>query len=558
MTNHIRSRGTRFLATTITAAAAAGALSGCVSGAVIDLPHPCSTTPRNTSVGTPGGGSTGNGTRSAATDLTESAPIRLPTAPGTTVNTSGFGPRWGTMHRGIDFAGPEGTPIYSALDGTVVLAGSSGEGPGVGFENWIVIDSLVDGAPVSTVYGHMFPGGIHVKPGDKVTAGQHIAEIGNAGSSTGAHLHFEYWPGGKLTGGAAIDPMGPLAGAPAPDGASVPSAPTGDAATPGPDAASSTAAVRLASNTIGCNSTRGFGTPGAGQLKAGSVPPEFEPWFRKAGALCPQITPALLAADTKAESGFQEVTSPAGARGYTQFIDSTWASYGKDEDGNGVVSRGDIGDAVMAQGRYMCDNAAQIDGWIADGKVTGDPKSLYIAAYNAGSGAVLASGGMPSGSPDYENETKPYVARVLAYEAEFTDPNAGGAFVATPASPSGPQVITAARQHLGLPYVWGGGNINGPSDGGFDCSGLTSYAVYTGTGGRVTLPRTSEQQWTVGTEIPVDEAGPGDLLFGNFQSTGPGHVALALGGGQMIEAPQSGDVVHQAPVRSDMKARRVL
>lgn len=553
MTNLAIATRTRCAAVVLALSVTAGVLSACTTGAVIDLPHPCKPTTRSTSADSPGRGSTGNGTPSAATDLTESAPIRLPTAPGTTMVTSGFGPRWGTMHRGVDFAGPEGTPIYSALDGTVILAGSSGEGPGVGFENWIVIDSLVGGSAVSTVYGHMWPNGIHVKPGDKVTAGQHIGEIGNAGGSTGAHLHFEYWPGGKLTGGAAIDPTGPLSGAPAPDGAPAPSG----SQPADPDAAPSTAAVRLASASAGCTNN-GFGTPGAGQLKAGSVPKEFEEWFRKAGSLCPQISPALLAADTKAESGFRVQTSPAGARGYTQFIDSTWASYGKDEDGNGVISRSDIGDAVMAQGHYMCDNAAQIDAWIADGSVKGDPKSLYIAAYNAGSGAVKSSGGMPSGHPDYENETKPYVAKVLAYEAEFTDPNAGGAFIASPASPAGPQVITAARQHLGLAYVWGGGNINGPSGGGFDCSGLTSYAIYSGTGGRVTLPRTSEQQWTVGTEIPVDQAGPGDLLFGNFQSTGPGHVALALGGGQMIEAPQTGDVVKQSAVRSDMKARRVL
>lgn len=83
-----------------------------------------------------------------------------------------------------------------ALDGTVVAAGATGEGPGVGFENWVIIDSNVNGKPVSTVYGHMFSNGIRVKQGQQVKAGDHIADIGNAGGSTGPHLHFEYWEAG--------------------------------------------------------------------------------------------------------------------------------------------------------------------------------------------------------------------------------------------------------------------------------------------------------------------------------------------------------------------------
>jgi murein DD-endopeptidase MepM/ murein hydrolase activator NlpD len=61
----------------------------------------------------------------------------------------------------------------------------------------VIIDSNVDGSPVSTVYGHMFADGIHVTAGQQVTAGEHIADIGNAGSSTGPHLKFEYWQGGR-------------------------------------------------------------------------------------------------------------------------------------------------------------------------------------------------------------------------------------------------------------------------------------------------------------------------------------------------------------------------
>ncbi len=116
-------------------------------------------------------------------ELKASGPITAPTKAGTTTQTSPFGPRWGTEHKGVDFAGPVGTPIYAALDGIAVKAGPSGEGPGVGFENWIVIDSLVDDQPVSTVYGHMFTDGVLITPGQQVNAGDHIADIGNAGGS---------------------------------------------------------------------------------------------------------------------------------------------------------------------------------------------------------------------------------------------------------------------------------------------------------------------------------------------------------------------------------------
>ena len=88
--------------------------------------------------------------------------------------SSPFGTRWGTNHNGIDLAGPVGTPIYAYADGIVSKAG-----PADGFGMWIVLDHNIDGAVVSTVYGHMYPDGVLVTPGERVTAGQHIADIGN-------------------------------------------------------------------------------------------------------------------------------------------------------------------------------------------------------------------------------------------------------------------------------------------------------------------------------------------------------------------------------------------
>lgn len=96
-------------------------------------------------------------------------------------------------------------------------------------------------------------------------------------------------------------------------------------------------------------------------------------------------------------------------------------------------------------------------------------------------------------------------------------------------------VIALARQQIGKPYVWG---AHGPSS--FDCSGLMEY-VYTNAGGRYIGGWTVPQE-SAGTRISVGEAQPGDLYF--WGSAGASyHVALAIGGGQYIHAPQPGQNV---------------
>jgi murein DD-endopeptidase MepM/ murein hydrolase activator NlpD len=97
--------------------------------------------------------------------------------------TSGFGGRWGTTHYGIDIASSIGTPIYAVTDGVVEDAG-----PASGFGLWVVLRHP-DGS--HSVYGHV--NRMFVTVGEKVAAGQKIAEVGNRGESTGPHLHFEVW-----------------------------------------------------------------------------------------------------------------------------------------------------------------------------------------------------------------------------------------------------------------------------------------------------------------------------------------------------------------------------
>lgn len=97
--------------------------------------------------------------------------------------TSLFGSRWGTSHQGIDVAGRIGTPIYAITDAVVEEAG-----PATGFGLWVVLRHT-DGT--QSVYGHV--NRMFVDKGERVKAGEKIAEIGNRGYSTGPHLHLEIW-----------------------------------------------------------------------------------------------------------------------------------------------------------------------------------------------------------------------------------------------------------------------------------------------------------------------------------------------------------------------------
>jgi peptidoglycan DL-endopeptidase CwlO len=106
-----------------------------------------------------------------------------------------------------------------------------------------------------------------------------------------------------------------------------------------------------------------------------------------------------------------------------------------------------------------------------------------------------------------------------------------------PASGRAAAAIAAARSKLGSPYVWAAA---GPST--FDCSGLTMYA-WAAAG--VSLPHSSRMQANVGSSVSVSNLQPGDLVF---YGSPIHHVALYVGGGQVIHAPQSGDVVRYASV----------
>ncbi len=112
--------------------------------------------------------------------------------------TSGYGWRWGRMHRGIDIAGPVGTPIVAAASGVVVRSGWNSGGYG----------NLVDiRHPDGSMTRYAHNSRLLVRQGEQVGQGQQIAEMGSTGYSTGPHLHFEIH-----TASGTVNPMAYLPG----------------------------------------------------------------------------------------------------------------------------------------------------------------------------------------------------------------------------------------------------------------------------------------------------------------------------------------------------------
>ena len=181
------------------------------------------------------------------------------------------------------------------------------------------------------------------------------------------------------------------------------------------------------------------------------------------------------------------------------------------------------------------------------------------AEAEAAAAAAVALGTAPWGSEPVPADSLAAMDRAIA-EA-----------VAAPATPYAVGALTDARRWLGTPYSAGGGGVKGPSTGwcsssapddgrgddgacratstiGFDCSSLM-VRIFS-AGGRH-LPRTSREQWKIGTHVALADLRPGDLLFWAYNTGNPGsihHVAMYLGHGLMVHSPHTGDHVRVAKV----------
>lgn len=153
--------------------------------------------------------SSGNSGNSGNSGSSSSAPVGAKMTwpyPGDYTVYSPYGMRYhpvyhyDKMHWGVDLGGTYGNPIVAAADGTVIKVEEPVEGQNTGsvnYGNYCVIDH---GNGITTCYAHCRD--VYVSVGDKVTAGQTIAECGSTGTSTGPHLHFEV-----RVNGSKVDPV---------------------------------------------------------------------------------------------------------------------------------------------------------------------------------------------------------------------------------------------------------------------------------------------------------------------------------------------------------------
>lgn len=291
-----------------------------------------------------------------------------------------------------------------------------------------------------------------------------------------------------------------------------------------------------------------------GGLRPGSVPEKYWASVLSAGALCAAAPSAVIAAQIEQESGWNPTAvSPAGAQGISQFMPGTWPHWSL--PGQSPL---DPAAAIAAQGRYDCGLAAQLAPLQAAGKLgKADLTSLMLAGYNAGPAAVIGHGGIPPFA-----ETQHYVSTIIAAAAKFAGATggvvAGGPAIAAPPGSFAAREIAAAQRWLGTPYSWAAGGNVGPTSGvcgdgsawndchitGFDCSGLVMFAVYQASGGKISLAHFADTQTRGGTPVALNALLPGDLIsFADHGNPVAHHVGIYLGGGKMINAPESGALV---------------
>ena len=241
------------------------------------------------------------------------------------------------------------------------------------------------------------------------------------------------------------------------------------------------------------------------------IPPDYLIWYMDAAQTCPGLPWSVLAGIGTVESGNGQSDLPgvhsganfAGAEGPMQFEPATFAEYATGPDQ--PLSPYDPADAIYTAAAMLCASGAR------GGTGTGIENAVF--AYNHAGW---------------------YVSEVMSWAAKYAA-QGGSNVVAT--------AIATAKAQLGKPYQWGAA---GP--GAYDCSGLV-YAAYAAAG--IHIARTTYQWRQDGPVIPLSQIQPGDLLFSagsDGTPADPGHVVMYLGGGQVIQAPQTGQDVQIDPL----------
>ena len=135
----------------------------------------------------------------------------------------------------------------------------------------------------------------------------------------------------------------------------------------------------------------------------------------------------------------------------------------------------------------------------------------------------------------------------MGYSSKETSTKSVSASATTSVAGRGQALVNSAKNFLGVPYVWGG-----TTPRGFDCSGLVQYVCRQNG---ISVPRVAASQRNVGTYVSRANLQPGDLVF--FGNGGRiTHVGIYVGNGNMIHAPQTGDVVKISSINSSYRVAR--
>jgi cell wall-associated NlpC family hydrolase len=242
-----------------------------------------------------------------------------------------------------------------------------------------------------------------------------------------------------------------------------------------------------------------------------SIPAAYLAWYVNAAQTCPGLPWSVLAGIGTVESnngqsdaaGVHSGENFAGAEGPMQLEPATFAQYAAGPDQ--PPSPYNPADAIYTAAAMLC----------ASGARGGSPSGIEQAVFSY-------------------NHASWYVSEVMSWAAKYAAQGGSGA-VAT--------AIAFAKAQLGKPYQWA---ATGP--GSYDCSGLV-YAAYAAAG--IHLARTTYQWQQDGPVVPLAQIQPGDLLFSagsDGTAANPGHVVMYLGGGQVIQAPRTGQDIQTDPV----------
>ncbi|WP_433376878.1 NlpC/P60 family protein [Streptosporangium sp. CA-115845] len=202
---------------------------------------------------------------------------------------------------------------------------------------------------------------------------------------------------------------------------------------------------------------------------------------------------------------------------------------------------------------YQADPGALLSGLASVDQMSAS-RAQSLSAFDEATKALRLNRNLAKGALSEADETRDELAREKAKADKMVraqtkllrelnvfktgNPESTGIQYSGPASGNARAALQFAFAQVGKPYQYGG---TGP--GGWDCSGLLQAAWRRGG---VSLPRTTWEQWSWGTsrKVSLNDLQPGDLIF----SEGLGHVSMYAGNGQIVHAPQTGDVVKVVPL----------